>query len=150
MGINFIRGDVTLGNEEVMAHGCNCRGAFGSGVAAAVKNKWPEVVKEYKEFVSVEKLGQIQQVLTESGKIIVNMFTQLNYGRSGIFVDYGAIENCFKLLREWAEWEGVKAIGIPMIGAGLAGGDWKKIEEIIKKTWKDSSIELNIYHLKTI
>jgi O-acetyl-ADP-ribose deacetylase (regulator of RNase III) len=62
--------------------------------------------------------------------IIINAYTQYGYwGKEGkINADYEAIKNVFNRIYETYN---DKKIGIPMIGAGLAGGDWNKIEKII-------------------
>ncbi|RYD20572.1 MAG: hypothetical protein EOP88_14530 [Verrucomicrobiaceae bacterium] len=43
-------------------------------------------------------------------------------------VDYSAIRSCFQWIRQN---HGAKRVGLPKIGAGLAGGDWSKIATII-------------------
>lgn len=39
-------------------------------------------------------------------------------------------------------------IGLPQIGCGLAGGDWNKVKEIIKKELKDCFVTVVIYKEK--
>lgn len=147
MSINYKSGDALDGPESAVGHGCNCRGGFGSGIAGAIASRWPNVRKKYSEFVSPEKLGQIQPVWTND-KIVVNMFTQLNYGRQKqLYVSYNALENCFKLLREWAEFEDVESIAVPRIGCGLANGSWDEVEKRINRAWENCEVELNIYSL---
>jgi len=38
-----------------------------------------------------------------------------------------------------------KHIGLPLIGAGLAGGDWDRIRVIIKKELKDCNVTVVIF-----
>jgi O-acetyl-ADP-ribose deacetylase (regulator of RNase III) len=38
-----------------------------------------------------------------------------------------------------------KHIGLPQIGAGLAGGDWNKIKKIIQDELKDCKVTIVIY-----
>lgn len=49
---------------------------------------------------------------------------------SGSQRDYYALRCVFEKIKEGFP---DKRIGFPMIGAGLAGGDWSKIKEIIKE-----------------
>lgn len=37
-----------------------------------------------------------------------------------------------------------KKIGLPLIGAGLAGGNWKVIEQIIKEELEDHEVDVTI------
>jgi O-acetyl-ADP-ribose deacetylase (regulator of RNase III) len=138
--INYVVGDLLGAPQKVIIHGCNAQGVMGSGVAVQIRNKWPNVYKlyelEHKTFGL--KLGTIIPVETPDGKIIVNCITQDNFGRSGErFVDYDAIKNCFDQLNDKVDaWE-VTEIAMPRIGAGLGGGDWPTIEDIIVKSAKN-------------
>jgi O-acetyl-ADP-ribose deacetylase (regulator of RNase III) len=67
--------------------------------------------------------------------IVVNAYTQYNYGRNhkdGATApfDYEAFTLCMRKINSVF---GGKHIGLPKIGAGLAGGDWERIEKIIEK-----------------
>lgn len=76
--------------------------------------------------------------------IVVNAYTQYRYGGRGVLVDYDAVRSCFALLRdrfkhlECDQSDGgegkqtkLARIGYPAIGAGLARGDWARIQSII-------------------
>lgn len=158
--INYITGNLldALKNKEVdvIAHGCNCSNGFGSGVAKQIARRYPEVKEAFHEFTSVHNaflppaslLGKCMYVSTSDG-IVVNMFTQENYGQDSIdcvpvvYCSYEAIEKGFIYLKE--HW-GREKIGIPKIGSGLGGGDWNKIEAIINKIFNDTDIY--VYVLK--
>ena len=43
VGLTVVKGDLLSVTEGVIAHGVNCRGAFGSGVAGAIARKFPWV-----------------------------------------------------------------------------------------------------------
>ena len=64
--------------------------------------------------------------------IIVNAYTQYHY--NGHHVDYNAIRSIFKCLKEDFYF---CRIGFPIIGAGLAGGDWNIISKIIRETLRE-------------
>lgn len=61
---------------------------------------------------------------------IVNCYIQYRYGRDKDYVDYEALTLCMRKLNH--RFPG-KHIGLPMIGSGLAGGNWDRIQQIIKK-----------------
>lgn len=46
--IHRISGNL-LACTGILVHGCNCKGVMGSGVAAAIRNRWPDVYKAYRE-----------------------------------------------------------------------------------------------------
>lgn len=130
-------GDLLNAEQKVIVHGCNAHGVMGSGVARQIRAKWSNVFEvyalNYKTFGL--ELGDIIPVATIDGHIVVNAITQDNFGRNGErFVDYNAVETCMNKINKRAiDWE-VKEIAVPFIGAGLGGGDWSIIEQIIIKS----------------
>lgn len=136
----YIIKDITTVESGVIVHGVNCQGVMGSGVALAIKKKWPQVYEQYREFFNWETrqyhditrlLGQINPVIIKPDLIIINAFTQEYYGKDGKkYVSYDAIDKCFKLSIDYAYINNLP-IYFPQIGAGLGGGDWRIIEQII-------------------
>ena len=117
------------GAFDVIVHGCNCFHAMGGGIARIIAAEFPEALQADKATPHGErgKLGTISvaQVETAAGRLsIVNAYTQFDYGTDRRQVDYEAISQCFEAV---AARFGDKRIGYPMIGAGLAGGDWDEI-----------------------
>lgn len=74
------------------------------------------------------------------------MYTQFYYGK-GKNVDYTAIERGFRKLNKKILSVPTKTVAIPLIGAGLAGGDWKIISEIIEASTPDIK-EITVYKLE--
>jgi O-acetyl-ADP-ribose deacetylase (regulator of RNase III) len=74
--------------------------------------------------------------------VVVNAYTQFNYRGPGIKVDYDAVRYCIKWIKE--NFEG-KRIGLPKIGAGLAGGDWERISQIIDEEMAGEDVTLVVY-----
>lgn len=138
--INYIVGDLLEAKEKVIVHGCNNYGVMGSGVAKQIRAKWPNVFDEYhlKYQVFGLELGSIIPVETTDGKIVVNAITQDGFGKDGArYVVYEAVEKCFMTINEKAlDWN-ASEIAMPRIGAGLGGGDWTIIEDIITRTAKN-------------
>ena len=48
MKIEYTKTNFLYMAEQYLAHGTNCHGVMGSGVAKAVRNKFPEAYTEYK------------------------------------------------------------------------------------------------------
>ena len=140
MPIIYKQGNLLEAPQRVLVHGTNNRGVMGSGVAAQIRARWPNVyeVYELKHRVFGLDLGTIVPVATLDGKIIVNAITQDGFGRDGrVYVDYDAIERCFETINQRVDsWE-VTEVAMPRIGAGLGGGDWAIIESIIVRTAKN-------------
>lgn len=122
------------GQFDVIVHGCNCFHTMGGGIAAQIRRKFPEAYDADLQTIygDKDKLGTFSSAFakTETGVdfLIVNAYTQFKYG-SGLHFDYDAFEKVCKRLKE--RFKGQR-IGLPMIGAGLAGGDWNEIVSIIE------------------
>lgn len=124
------------GDIDVLVHGVNCSHGFGSGVAGQIAKQYPEVKKAFDR--AQFKLGQIQVVQINENQLIINCATQQEYGRypagqpEGMYCSYSAIEECMKKVKEFFGKD--FRIGMPHIGAGLAGGEWKYISGGILKS----------------
>lgn len=138
--IQYVTGDLLEATQKVIIHGVNAQGIMGSGVAKVIREKWPEVYESYHLHYKTFglNLGDILPVNTVDGKIIVNAVTQENFGRDGRqYCSYDAIEKCFEQINSRAVDWNVTEMALPKIGAGLGGGSWTIIENIILKTAKN-------------
>jgi O-acetyl-ADP-ribose deacetylase (regulator of RNase III) len=134
--IRYVQGDLLSSDMAIIAHGCNTQGVMGSGIARQIRDKWPNVYAAYRQLYEQQglALGTIQAVPTPDGRLVVNCMTQASFGRDGQqHVDYDAIASCIQALDQVAADRGVPEIGLPKIGAGLGGGDWRIIEGIIER-----------------
>ncbi|SMX28842.1 Macro domain protein [Pelagimonas phthalicica] len=133
-----VKGDLIAlalqGEFDVIVHGCNCFHTMGAGIARPIRDSFPEALAADKDtdYGSRDKLGSLSVAeVSRNGRqlIIVNAYTQFSYKGRGPKVDYAALERCFA---EIAQRFSKQRIGYPMIGAGLAGGDWTRIVKIIE------------------
>jgi len=119
------------GHFDAIAHGCNCFHTMGAGIAGQIAKEFPAAltVDKQTKFSDYEKLGTFSMISTEYG-IIYNAYTQYRPGREDTNRLYKAIRWAFSNIDDMAL--GIDpVIGIPKIGAGIAGGDWTIIEKII-------------------
>lgn len=75
-------------------------------------------------------------------KLVVNMYTQYYPGREDPDVLYKSISNGFRRLHNSKLLDEKTRIGIPKIGAGIAGGNWVKIKALIEKAMPGRDITL--------
>lgn len=140
--MKYIKADlIAIASQfDVILHGANCQHIMGAGIAKQIKSKFPEAYKaDLSTPKSVRKLGTFS--FAGSEPIVANLYTQPYPGK---YIDYAAVESCAKAVAE--KFSGLK-IGMPLIGAGLAGGDWTKLETIFK-TNLDPFVRLTICKLK--
>ncbi len=144
--LKYIKESVFNTTDTVIAHSCNCSGAFGAGVAKQIADSYPIAKKMYLQKYHSDgwKLGDIQYVPTEDGKIIANLGTQFSFGNSGQHVDYKALEICINKLLAYCK-DKEYTVCMPMISSGLAGGDWKLIEAILDGASEKFKVDINIF-----
>lgn len=125
-------GLANAGHFDVVINPANCFHKMGAGFAGQVRKVWPEVYQRDLETPKgyLKKLGSISSTTLPSGLIVVNGYTQFKYSRTEEVVDYSAIESVFRIIKE--DYSG-KRIAYPMVGAGLARGNWTRIKLSIDK-----------------
>ena len=140
------------GHFDIIVHGCNCFNTMGSGIARQIKERYPKayLIDQMTEKGSVDKLGKFTQAYVDGWRgtpengipkinskpysfTVINAYTQHGFNPKSKPLDYKAVRDVFtqiKMLYDMNPQAPVR-IGIPQIGAGLAGGTWKVIEKII-------------------
>jgi O-acetyl-ADP-ribose deacetylase (regulator of RNase III) len=140
--MNIVKGDLIklaiAGEFDVIIHGCNCFCTMGAGIARAIRSEFPEafMADQATEKGDKTKLGGFSHADIERNGhsiTVINAYTQFNYSGKGVKADYNAIKIVFRKVK--SQFSG-RRIGYPLIGAGLAGGDWKLIAEIINEEFK--------------
>lgn len=128
------------GEFDVIIHGCNCFHAMGSGIAGQIAQLYPGVPKidrDMTKFGDKTKLGHYTWLPiyedndSQEKFIIINAYTQYKAGTDRRHASYDAIADVFGRIADTFHRD--TKIGYPLIGAGLAGGDWDVIKVIIEK-----------------
>lgn len=147
--MNIIKGNlITLAKEgkfDHIAQGCNCFQSQSSGLAPQMVEAFQtdEFPMEMDDSLDpCERFGSIDGVEHILGEefpifknvIVWNWYTQYYPGKN---FDITAFKICckkFALLHygdEGPETEFRYKLGLPMIGAGIGGGDWEEISKVI-------------------
>lgn len=145
-----IKGDILKafkrGEIDMLAHGCNCQGKFGAGIAKQIAEQYPIVKYWYDTALLI--LGSCQIVNTNNGQFIANCFTQNKVGNAYItkrtYLDYKSLTKCMKYINNFCLDHNL-SLGMPKIGCGLAGGSWRRVKGILEDIFTD--VDLRIYYL---
>lgn len=125
MTIKHCQGDLFEQDMPALAHGVNCQGVMGGGIAAQFRDRWPDMYQVYRakcERGSL-RLGDVFEWYTggvgaRSSEKIFNLVTQYNPGPDArpwaIAVSIGTMIRIAHKLN-------IKEIGMPMIGCGIGG-----------------------------
>ena len=169
-GYQEVKGDLIAlakqGEFDVITHGCNCQSIMSAGIAVPMNlhfdvSQFPMELQGR----SILKLGNIDYKTINPGPVfkeieiaghkvvspdfggceltVVNSYTQ-NYPSVKMKpLDYEALTLCMRKIN--SVFKG-KHIGLPQIGAGLAGGDWNRIKKIIITELIDCNVTVVIYN----
>jgi len=149
--ITYVLGDLfnNLQPDDVIIHVCNDIGRIGGGFTAPLIKMFPSVRTNYvrwfnnempadrysSETSPVPSLGHIQTMDagTDDNIWVVNMI-----GQHGTIsadnpkpIKYAALVDCLRRVRDHIPK--TNRIVAPLLGAGLAGGDWSLIAQIIEE-----------------
>lgn len=146
-------GNVLDIKSGIIVHGCNSHGVMNSGIAKEIRARWPQAFSVYRrEFercidagLEAIPLGTITYVQVDDEKYIINAITQQDYGREPgyVYVDYPAMALAFEALTKSALSYKLASLGVnyPLIGCGLANGDWNVVSYIIDTVLETGGIK---------
>jgi O-acetyl-ADP-ribose deacetylase (regulator of RNase III) len=145
MSLKFVLGDITKSDVDYICHQVNCQGVMGSGVAKAIKNKWPVVYTDYRRFYESNKplLNEIQIVAVSTEQLVINMFSQEYYGYDGDqYTSYDAFWKCLNKIKNKVP-KGSKIAFPSKIGCCRGGANWQVILTMISEVLEsDYNVEI--------
>lgn len=134
--VKVVKGDLIKlyreGQFDEIVHGCNCHHTMGGGIAGQIAMEFPSSVQADMSTVYADrnKLGTSSISGTAFG-LITNLYTQYYPGQEKPTDLYDNIRKGFTHLNDMIDDDTEWHCGIPLIGAGIAGGDWEIIKGII-------------------
>lgn len=132
------------GEVNTIVHGCNCFHTMGAGIAGQIAKLYPGAfdVDKTTPYGDIRKLGTYSLFTTPDNGDIINAYTQFKPGKENPYYLYASIEEVFRQINfDFAN----KTIGIPRIGAGIAGGNWNTIFNIIAKV--APNVNIIVYYM---
>lgn len=144
MPTHFLKGDLFhYEGLHALAHGCNCAGAMGKGIAVEFRARFPTMYAEYKKRCAESRFG-LGDVFewTEAGVTVFNLGTQRTWKTKA---DLPAIEAATRAMIRLAEHKGITRIGLPRIGSGLGGLPWGDVRAALTRIGSETSVELVVF-----
>jgi len=156
MPIEIIKGDMVLSyknNElDAYAHQCNCFCTMSKGIAPLLAKVNSEVrrVDNSTTVGDRNKLGNIS--IAEGESTLYNVYGQYHWSKYkesyGGNTDYNALRQGLCNVKLHMYGNDLLSLGLPLIGCGLAGGDWDNVVyPMIKEIFEDSDIYVTVFIL---
>lgn len=155
---------VSVGNiiekvtNGVIIQQVNAQGVMGSGIAKAIRDKWPVVWDHYTLFAGPpytqpetgkQFLGHVLLSEVTPDLIVANVFGQQFFRRQGDtgaqrYTSYDALDRAFTELGRLLQ--GLPAqLHFPLIGSDRGGGHWPIVREIME--YRLCAFDLNLWLL---
>ncbi len=149
--LHFLSGDLLLSHAEAIAHGVAPGDHFSHGLALALREQWPAMVKDFRHWChnTSPKPGEAWLWSGAGGKRFVNLLTQdppeahHSKGVGSAKVEY--VNHALKALHKIVEKEKFKSLALPKLATGTGGLDWAEVEPLIRQHLGDLKIPIYIY-----
>jgi O-acetyl-ADP-ribose deacetylase (regulator of RNase III) len=144
MPVVFTKGDLfATEGLTAYAHGCNCAGAMGAGIAIEFRKRWPRMYEEY-ALRCADRRFQLGDVFvwSEDGATIYNLGTQAHWRKKA---QIPALARALRAMTTLATNAGIERIGLPRIGAGLGGLDWVRVKRVLAEVGAETPVKLEVF-----
>jgi hypothetical protein len=158
MNISYQTGNAALPHKNsnvIIIHIVNNVGVYGGGFFGSLlhnhSNLWDRIVRTYLRD-SPPVLGEVRGCwIDKKNNILLAHLCAQNSTISAsnpVPLQYAALRKCLIHVRRFIGFSDEDyEVQAPRIGAGLAGGDWDTIEEIIHQELCDHGIQVTIFDL---
>lgn len=124
-------------NQVAIIHGNNCENNMGKGLAKTLKDKFSRIWKPNTKCT----MGDFEIIEVKPNKYIINAYTQVLRGKpNNTFDTYEIRKKALRDVFRNLKLDPNTVLLIPRIGAGLAGGNWEDIKNIILENIQHENI----------
>lgn len=147
MGYTEAEGDLLALGLPAIGHGCNTAGSMVGGIAAQVQHRWPDLYTAYVERCATEDFALGGVFIWEADDVVVyNLATQVNPGRDARLV---AVRKSVTRALTDVDGRGIGRLGVPRLGTGLGGLEWREVRRVLREVGWASPVELVVVRLPT-
>lgn len=136
-------------NFDALAHGVNCKGKMGSGIAVAFRERWPLMYRNYwwlcRSDTGFFLPGQVYPWQAEDGLTIYNIASQYLPGPDA---KQEYLEAGLQYVRFHMKHKGLNNLGLPRIGAGIGGLTFDTVCDTVVSVFGESDLNVTIVSLK--
>lgn len=151
--IHAVTGDILLSKAELTAHGVAANDHFDSGLALALRERWPGMVKDFRHWAKTEhpKTGSLwvwSGPDREGTRSIANLLTQegdLHTGSRPGKATLSNVHNALKALASYCDEHGVKSLALPRLATGVGGLAWEEVEPLVREIFGARPLQVYVY-----
>lgn len=148
--IHWLSGDILHSQARALAHGVAPADHFASGLALALRERWPALVKDFRHYCQLQhpQPGGAFTWAGADGRRIVNLLKQepapahhAKPGRASV----SHVNHALHELRRIAEEERFASLALPRLATGIGGLDWKDVRPLVEKHLDTLGIPVLVY-----
>lgn len=140
----YKRGDLLEAEENIICHQCNTEGVFGGGIAAQIKNFYPDCELEtikMAEIFGPSVLGMVHYHRVNDSKYVANCFSQ----NEDFTTNYDMVSKVFTEILTIAKKLDMSVAMPYKYGCGIAKGDWDTIVHLLNVVSTQVDHDIYIY-----
>lgn len=155
--IREVEGDILFSDAQVIAHGIATHDPFDSGLALALRERFPSMVRDYRHAMHAKepRTGEIWawRGVNEDGgtRGIVNLLTQgmQSQAKSArpVKASVEDVNHALRALAKLVQDEGIKSVALPRLATGVGGLDWTDVKPLIRQHLGNLGIPVVIYEV---
>ena len=147
MPANFVKGDIfdeatQEGGVRALAFPADCGGTMDTGIASAVKKRWPKLADELAAHGATNKMQLGDVYAWRDGDLFIYA---LGIQKGGAKPKVSSVERALQSAAKRAVDDGVVRILLPRIGGGKSGLDWARVKHVIVETGAATHIDLVVF-----
>ena len=123
---------------------------WGAGFSRSAGKKWPAAQASFEDWARESgnlQLGAVHVSEIEPNLSLASMVAQRGYGPSNRpRIRYSALADCLRQVATYARAHEA-SVHMPRIGAGLAGGNWWVIQELVEDLLCSRAVDVTVYEL---
>lgn len=143
MPLYIRQGDLFHSGLPALAHGCNCQGVMGAGIAAQFRERWPAMYTAYRDRCKTGGFRLGGYMTWSAPPVMIYCLATQKYAGPEARLDAIAV-SVSKMLLD-AEAAGITAIGLPKIGCGIGGLLWADVGYLLEVLAAPSLVELIVH-----
>jgi O-acetyl-ADP-ribose deacetylase (regulator of RNase III) len=150
-----VSGDILLSGAEAIAHGVAPNDPFHSGLALALREKWPATYKDFRHYCQTDHprpgsiwawsgVGDHEHATAR----LVALLTQeggYDHGAKPGKASASNVNHALKDLHAWVEREGIRSLALPKLCTGVGGMAWDAVEPLIRQHLGALKIPVYVY-----
>ncbi|MBB3773270.1 O-acetyl-ADP-ribose deacetylase (regulator of RNase III) [Angulomicrobium tetraedrale] len=149
-----VEGDILLTGAEAIAHGVAPGDHFDTGLALALRERFPSLAKDFRHYAHLEhpKPGTIWAwggVSVEGHAVrIVSLLTQEPAENATGRPGRATVENvghALRALARHAKAEGLTSLALPRLATGVGGLDWADVKPLVERHLGELGIPVYVY-----